>query len=278
MARDWPTSRLLALPQELRTRIYEELLCPEPAKVHTLWHDREGRQGSFDLHPSILRVNKQIYFEASSLLYDSNIFEIDLTTKVNQHENNYKDGKPDPAPLFQRDAISAVPLSDEPLAENTRPSMREAMRAIHAHSFQRLRHIRLRTRTSAIWGFTTRIPPGKFYFSHTGHLVMRVLQILAEQHDVVTSAEQTFGFIVVPDFLTRDGIFGVQRSDAKYVADVIEMLKLLVETTKKRSVFVEEYIRPTEEGGYPPLEKVEVDVNARLAQLREWTAPRDRAV
>lgn len=89
-------SPLLALPQELRTKIYEELLCPEPAQLLTLWHDRNGRRGSLNLHPSILRVNKRIHYEAVSLLYDNNIFEINLTAPVCQTKwANYTDSNPD---------------------------------------------------------------------------------------------------------------------------------------------------------------------------------------
>lgn len=37
-------SPLLALPPELRIQIYEELLCPNPEKVLTLYHDRRGQE------------------------------------------------------------------------------------------------------------------------------------------------------------------------------------------------------------------------------------------
>lgn len=267
MATAWPPSQLLALPQELRTKIYEELLCPEPAKVHTLWHDREGRRGPFNFHPSILRVNKQTHFEAILLLYDKNTLEIDLTTNVVQDcLGNYPDGRPDPPPLFQKDAVSAAPYVDEVPAANTYLPIGEAKGVISAHSFQRLHHIELRTKTVAIWGYSS---TGDKYFSHTGQLIMRILQLLTEQHCIAPSAEQTFKFILVPDFLTYQGIFGVGRSDATDVANVIGMLELLGRIMQKRSVLVEESIRPINEGNFPPLKKVKVDVNARLAQVQD---------
>lgn len=54
-------SPLLILPLELRAKIFEELLCPNPGRVYTLYHDRQGRQASFNIDPTILRVNEQIY-------------------------------------------------------------------------------------------------------------------------------------------------------------------------------------------------------------------------
>jgi len=270
MATGWQPSRLLALPQELRTRIYEELLCPEPAKVHTLWHDREGRQSLLNLYPSILRVNKQIYFEARSLLYDNNTLEIDLATNVVPDlENKYSDGKPDPRPLFQKDAIGADPWSDERPAADAYFSIEKAKGVIDAHSLQRLRHIKLRTKRAAIWGRSARIGRGGIYFSHTEQLIMRILQLLSEQQCVAIPVEQTLDFEVVPDWLTRDGVFGAGRSDANDDANVIEMLRLLREIKKKRSVLVEENIKPGDGGGFQPLEKMEVDVDARLAQFQE---------
>ena len=51
-------SPLLALPSELRIEIYKQLLNPDPERVHTLYHDKHGREASFGLDPVILRANK----------------------------------------------------------------------------------------------------------------------------------------------------------------------------------------------------------------------------
>lgn len=107
------------------------------------------------------------------------------------------------------------------------------------------------------------------YFSHTGHLIMQILRLLTEQHYIAASAEQTFHFILMPDFVTLEGVFGVGRSDATDIANVIGMLELLGRIMQKRSVLVEESIRPADVGTFPPLKKVKVDVNTRLAQLQE---------
>lgn len=56
--------RLLDLPLELRDRIYRELLSTEKARI-------KGRQG-FSLTPAILRANKQLHAETSTILYKEN--------------------------------------------------------------------------------------------------------------------------------------------------------------------------------------------------------------
>ncbi len=59
-------ANFLSLPSELRIMIYELLLVdPEPINM---W----GWPTSKVLHPQLLRVNKEIYGEASSLLYSQN--------------------------------------------------------------------------------------------------------------------------------------------------------------------------------------------------------------
>lgn len=263
MGKTCQQSRLLALPQELRTKIYEELLCPEPTKVYSLWHDREGRQGLFSLRPSILRVSKQIYYEAVSLLYDNNIFEINLTTNVVQTSwNNYLDGKSDPPPLFQKNGISTDPWTDETPITDSHLFLRTLEGVMNAQSFQRLRHIKIKTRRAAIWGWTTRESAGERFFSHTGELIMRVLKLLSEQPHVATPVQHTFEFQIVPDWTTKHGVFGGGRRDVDDVTNVMEMLILLRKIKKRRSVMVEEKVKPDDEGGFRPLIRVEVDVEA----------------
>ncbi len=104
-------SPLLALPPELRIQIYEELLCPNPEKVLTLYHDRRGPGGPFNLHPVILRANKQICLEASSVLYSHNIFEVNLTSDImyKSYYWNYSDCRVDPRSFFRTDHIDTSP-------------------------------------------------------------------------------------------------------------------------------------------------------------------------
>ena len=70
------------IPLELRTKIYKELLNPDPKRVYTLYHNRHGREASFNIDPTILRVNKQIYAEAILILYNTTSFRINLDTPV----------------------------------------------------------------------------------------------------------------------------------------------------------------------------------------------------
>lgn len=242
-------SRLLALPQELRTKIYEELLCPEPARPLTLWHDRNGRRGSLNLNPSILRVNKQTHYEAVSLLYENNIFEINLTAPVCQTKwANYTDSKPDPPPLFQEDA--------------TLHFSRKGV--IYAQSFQRLRHIKIKTKTTAIWAWTTKGSAGRPLFTHTGELIIRILQLLAEQQCAAMPTRQTLDFEVMPDWRTKYGVFQEDMTDANSNTNYREIVELLKMVKKRRTVLVEERIKPRGEGGgFRPLTKVKVDLGVR---------------
>lgn len=52
-------------------------------------------------------------------------------------------------------------------------------------------------------------------------------------------------------------------------SDVVEMLQLFREIQQTRSVLVEEYVKPADEGDFQRLRLVEVDVEARLAQFLE---------
>lgn len=84
------TPSLLGLPLELKLKMYQMLLCPDPLKVYVLYHDRHGRGDAFNAHPAILRVNRQLHSEAISLLYNSNVFEIYLATGV-METTTYRD-------------------------------------------------------------------------------------------------------------------------------------------------------------------------------------------
>lgn len=65
--------RFLDLPTELRMMTYELLLCTKDRKV--CFRDN-SLPNETDLYPSILRVNRQVYSEATPVLYDSNVFEL----------------------------------------------------------------------------------------------------------------------------------------------------------------------------------------------------------
>lgn len=84
MAATTSASPLLALPLELRTKVYEQLLVPENGSVQVIYHDRRGRSQSSDYHPAIIHANRQIHDEAMSVLYDRFVFRIELTTPVVQ--------------------------------------------------------------------------------------------------------------------------------------------------------------------------------------------------
>lgn len=202
-------SPLLALPSELRTKIYQNLLSPDPARVHTLYHDRHGKEASFDIDPTILRVNKQIYSEAISILYDTADVQIYLATPVVAQctGGNYPDRIVDPPDLFRASGEYASPsaavdwrgalsvtdgLEPERLFEST------AQGYIYPHCFQRFCKIQLVTSREAIWG-ATRF--GK-YFSHTGKTVLRILKLLAEEQAWNSPLTKRLKIILQPSWRT----------------------------------------------------------------------------
>ena len=187
MVSDVQASSLFTLPLELRTKIYEKLLNPDPERVHTLYHDRRGREASFNIDPTILRINKQIYSEAISILYDTISVRINLDTPVIRQctGGEYPDEIVDPPSLFREDTEGTVEIASK-LPRRTRDRRLDfealfgstAQGYIYPHCFQRLRKIHLVTERDAIWGASM----GGSYFSHTGKLVLGILRLLASGH------------------------------------------------------------------------------------------------
>ena len=64
-----PAFRFMDLPQELRDKVYEGLLCPHVDGTQYRRHENIRHYG---LEPSILRTCKQVYEEASRVLYTKN--------------------------------------------------------------------------------------------------------------------------------------------------------------------------------------------------------------
>jgi len=171
-------SRFLTLPLEVRLYIYEDLLCPDPSQVLQLYHDRRGREPSFNIDPAILRVNKQIHSEAVDVLYEKTIFEISLYSVVRQDTDAmYQDDLPDPPPLLRNDyegpaAPLMIPHVFKALGfDPTKPGL------IHPHCLQRMHHIKLGMSNDAIWAQGDR----GCFFSHAGDLILTVLDLLGRE-------------------------------------------------------------------------------------------------
>lgn len=152
----------LLLPPELRQAIYVELLCPDPHSVKTLYHDRHGRDSSFNIHPSILCVNRHINAEATSLLYDHNVFKIDIANRVviKCMPGLYPDHR-NREPLFRYDVA---------------PKRSSHQGLIYPQCLSRLRHLEIKTSLGAVLGSRR----GGCYFSHIGNLLLKILQSLVE--------------------------------------------------------------------------------------------------
>lgn len=153
----------LRLPCELRSLIYRNLLCPEPDNIKILYHDRYGRSKSFNIHPSILRVNRQIYAESVSFLYDHNIFKIFLATRVVKQctGGHYPDRIPEPQPLFR--------------CHSTPHTRSQGL--IYPDCLARMRHLEIETAMTSVWG-SARLG---YYMSHIGLLIVEILKSLVTQ-------------------------------------------------------------------------------------------------
>ena len=186
--------------------VYEQLIRPDPDRVHTLYHDRHGREASFNIDPTILRVNKQIYFEAISILYDNTSIQIDLATPVVMQctGGKYPDDITNPRDLFRQDTEENIESAKKldwrtalPAAQTGRSSS-TAEGYIYPYCLQRLRKIQLVTSRHALWGSSW----GGSYFSHTGKTVFRILRLLAEEQATKSPARKHLKLIIQPDWRT----------------------------------------------------------------------------
>ena len=198
MAASIQASRLLALPLELRISIYKQLLNPDPDRVHTLYDDQFGTEIPLPIHATILRVNKQIYSEAVSILYDTATLEVYLGTPV-IGQCSYRDlsSNPDGPPnLFRTDSDGN--FNSKNRIKWCRSGKFEGEFVplppgyIYPHCFQRLRKVRLVTSHQAMWEMVWRDEGFGSCFSRTGHLVLRILRLLAQMQ--VTKSLKTMRF------------------------------------------------------------------------------------
>ena len=73
-------SSFLQLPLELRMLIYNHLLVPEHGEGVLIFHNDFTRpREPLGISASIIRTNKQVYAEASPVLYRNNVFRVDLS-------------------------------------------------------------------------------------------------------------------------------------------------------------------------------------------------------
>ena len=263
MVSDVQAPSLVTLPLEVRTKIYEELLSPDSDGVHTLYHDRHGREASFNIDPTILRVNKQIYSEAISVLYDNISVRINLDTLVVRQctGGQYPDKLVDPPSLFREDTEATVEIANK-LPRRTRDRRLEfealfgstAHGYIYPHCFQRLRKIHLVTARHAIWGAAM----GGSFFSHSGKLVLRILRLLASGQSTMAPKIKQFKLTYHPSWPTFESqmLLGNGEMDRRTRA-IVGLLKALKRRTDAE-IEVEEGAL-TKTLGELELEEAEID-------------------
>ena len=265
MVSDAQATSLLTLPLEIRCKIYEELLNPDPARVHTLYHDRHGREASFNIDPTILRVNKQIYSEAIPILYDTISVRINLDTLVVRQctGGKYPDKLIDPPSLFREDTEVTVEIANN-LPRRTRDRRLEfeamfgytAQGYIYPHCFQRLRKIHLVTARHAIWGAAMR----GSYFSHSGKLVLRILRLLASGQSTKVPMVKQFKLTYHPSWPTFESQMLLGDGDMdKRTRAVVGLLKALKRRTDAE-IEVEEGAVTTTVG----------ELKMKEAEIDEW--------
>lgn len=228
-----PQCAFLSLPLELRERVYQELLAPNPAKPAVLYHDRYGRGRSLSFHHAIICANKQIYAESLPILYEFNTFSIHLATSVviQCTGGYYPDQIADPDPLVRSDVHPWREASCKRSWRNNydQEEARYPFGVIYPECLRCLRHIELFTSPSAIWASAM----GGEFFSFTGDLIIKVLEILAA--DATHGGRKTLEFCIEPGWLgqslfaskglpPRRGRRGKPR-DAEKIKKIIRGLK-----------------------------------------------------
>lgn len=249
MASEATKSSLLALPLELRIDIYKHLLSPDPIRVYTLYHDRHGREASFDIDPTILRVNKQIYSEAVTILYDNTSVQICLATPVVRQctGGNYPDSIVNPPNLFRpehEEVLDSAKQTTRPTAASTVKGLGSkggqlestAPGYIYPHCFQRLRKIQLITSRPAIWAARRR---GN-YLSQTAYTVLRILKLLATAQVTQSAVTKYVKITLGSDWrVFRRQTFVKNAETEKGMRAMFRMLKVL-ERRKDVEIEVEE--------------------------------------
>ncbi|KAL8659350.1 MAG: hypothetical protein Q9226_000470 [Calogaya cf. arnoldii] len=181
-----------------------------------LYHDRTERQQKFLLHVQILRVNKQINAEATSILYQQNAFLFDLSSPVVRQCTGgvFADHDGDPPYLFRADSYNPKRCFRQP-------------GVIYPHCMQRLANIEIIVSVRSIWGSTW---AGEF-FTHIGELLLELLRLLALDGTTQKSHTQ------------KRLVFTVRKSyDSRWGGDALFLRK------KNRSQFSSENIDTTKTG------------------------------
>ncbi|KAL8642839.1 MAG: hypothetical protein Q9226_008462 [Calogaya cf. arnoldii] len=158
---------LLSLPLELRHQIYSELLIASLNEPVLLWHDRKGREKSRSIHPQILRVCKQINAEAKNLLYEHNMFRLDMTTPEWDFCTHSAQGPMKKSQALVRDdAVNGTIYFEQ-------------SGLLSASSLQRLAHVEIVIHPFSFWASRM----GEVVRSGTGDLFVHLLRLLADAED-----------------------------------------------------------------------------------------------
>ena len=257
------TPTIFTLPLELRDIIYSELLSSKRSSPLELYNHNKGREESFDLHPSILRTNKQIYAEAISYLYKDNIFHLHLDGPISTgcHIDNPDHKRPILPLLRHDDTLRTAVLTDGEDYDRPRKIHFRISRCkkihrdcrchllplpgpgpIYPHILRRLAHIEMFIGAFSMWEHR-----GGRSLSETGKVVLDVLRLLAEdeieEDHLVT--RKTLKIEIRAKWVD-DGLFigdkgpSLSREDGQALK--AEMLALLREIEKRRVVKVTEAV------------------------------------
>ena len=271
-------SFFLLLPSEIRQAIYEEILLVDRQTTYPplLYHDTHGlnpelpQGGCFRSTftqillslvlrhvyclnaflrlemltlkftvAQILRVNKQINHEATSLLYEQKRFLIDLTSPIDVSCVRPRNEPIPPRALFRHNP-------DSPSSRHFRqPGI------FDPYIFKRLANLEIITSSNAIW---VNAMMGDF-FSHAGELFLEILRVLADEEESgtrkrlqITIHKEFFngsGMLMFPMSDGKRGFRNNSRKKSRGKLKAVETCQLIEAIGKRRKVTVVEHKKDT---------------------------------
>ena len=255
------TFEFLALPLELRVQVYTELLCPEPTKIKRLYHDKEGRSHPLHLYPSILCANKQINREASSFLYDSNVFELYFASEYMPFQMHISTVEP-PPPWGALSKTTRQSFFERPVQADT----------VNSQTIERLRHLRIVVKEEALLNDGWLNEDDCSAFTSVGGYLLNILRLISVEKPESGSLQKTL--LVEVMSTVHQGTPSTRFFHAEWYMKphdkiFVKILGYMKSIAQRRNLVVEEHIEDIVDGQTLPPKMVSVDLNNAYAHFLE---------